>query len=508
MKINQLKLGSLLTYAQMALSIGINLVYTPIMIRCLGQSEYGLYQTALSVISMMSVLNLGFSNSYIRYYSKFKSDGNDQAIFRLNGQLTLIMASLGLVTLVCGLFLSFNLELVFSTGLTANEYKIARILLLLLTFDLSVSFPASVLGSIISAHERFVFLKLLGMLRSVLSPLVTLPLLLMGFRSVAMVSVTVALSAITNICYFYYVKIILKHKFIFRDFSPSLLKDMAVYTGFIAINMLIDQVNWNISKVMLGRYWGTVEVSVYSVGYALFTYYMMFSTSISGVFTPRIHGIVNTIKEPRELKAALTELFVRVGRIQFLILALIASGFVFFGEQFMLIWAGKGYERSYYVLLLLCMPASIALIQNIGIEIQRAQNKHKFRSFCYSFMAVLNFACCLILCRDYGAVGAAVGTAVSLVVANGIIMNFYYHLKCNIDIVSFWKSICRMSVGLAGPVLFGILLKHFVQLETIFMFAICVVVYTGVYCLSMWLIGMNKYEKNLLLGPIRKFVKR
>ena len=71
MKINQLKLGSLLTYAQMALSIGINLVYTPIMIRCLGQSEYGLYQTALSVISMMSVLNLGFSNSYIRYYSKY-----------------------------------------------------------------------------------------------------------------------------------------------------------------------------------------------------------------------------------------------------------------------------------------------------------------------------------------------------------------------------------------------------------------------------------------------------
>ena len=74
MKVNQLKLGSALSYMQMGLNILIGLIYTPIMLRMLGKGEYGLYQTVASTISMLSVLNLGFNSSYIRYYSKYKSN--------------------------------------------------------------------------------------------------------------------------------------------------------------------------------------------------------------------------------------------------------------------------------------------------------------------------------------------------------------------------------------------------------------------------------------------------
>ena len=67
MKINQLKGGSLLSYGQTFLSILIGVVYTPVMLRLLGQSEYGLYNTVSSTISMLSILSLGFNSSYIRY---------------------------------------------------------------------------------------------------------------------------------------------------------------------------------------------------------------------------------------------------------------------------------------------------------------------------------------------------------------------------------------------------------------------------------------------------------
>lgn len=42
---NEIRLGSILSYMQMALSIVIGLIYTPVMIKLLGQSEYGLYNT-------------------------------------------------------------------------------------------------------------------------------------------------------------------------------------------------------------------------------------------------------------------------------------------------------------------------------------------------------------------------------------------------------------------------------------------------------------------------------
>ena len=211
---NQLKLGSILSYLQMALSVIIQLVYTPVMIRLLGKSEYGLYQTVASTISMLSILSLGFNSGYIKYYATYKKEKNKLAISKLNGLFLIIFAIIGVIGLLCGLFLSFNLDLVFDEGLTQSEYAKARILMLLLTANLTVSFPMSVFQNIISAHEKFIFLKLLGMVKTVFSPLITLPLLLMGYRSIAMVAVTVSVTLFVDVMYLFYVlfKMTLAHK--------------------------------------------------------------------------------------------------------------------------------------------------------------------------------------------------------------------------------------------------------------------------------------------------------
>lgn len=510
MKNSQVKIGSILAYLQMALSIVIQLVYTPVMIRLLGKEEYGLYQTVASTISMLSILSLGFNSGYIKYYSIYKKEDNRTAISRLNGLFLIIFSFIGFISLLCGLFLSFHLDLVFDKGLTQAEYGKARILVLLLTANLTVSFPMSVFQNIISAHERFIFLKLLGMVKTVFSPLITLPLLLIGYRSITMVAVTVSITLVVDVIYLIYVFFKMKEKFIFKDFEKSIFKNLFAYTAFIALNTVIDQINWNIDKLLLGRFKGTAEVAVYSVGYTLYGCYMMFSTSVSGVFTPRIHKIVNATKDNiKEQRVQLTELFTRVGRLQFIILSLIASGLVFFGKFFITnIWAGPGYNDSYYVALLLVIPASIALIQNLGIEVQRAENKHQFRAIAYAFMALINLGLSIILCQIFGAVGSAIGTAVSLVLANGLVINIYYNRKCNIDIPLFWKNIFRQSVGLIIPICVGIAMTLLIKINSIFLFVACVLVYTAVYCISMWFFGMNAYEKDLIRKPLKKVLKR
>jgi O-antigen/teichoic acid export membrane protein len=458
---------------------------------------------------MLSILNLGFGAGYIRYYAKYKRYNNYDKIFKLNGLFLIIFSIIGIVALVCGLFLSFNLEFVFDTGITSSEYKTAKVLMILLSFNLALSFPMSVFSSIISAHERFIFLKLLGMIKTVLGPLVTLPLLLMGYKSIAMVVVSFSLSLVTDFIYVFYVKVKLKNKFIFKDFEKGLFRSLFVYSAFIAINMIIDQINWNIDKLLLGRFVGTSGVAVYSVGFTLYNYYMMFSTAISSVFTPRIHNIVNSTASNLVLqKKELTGLFTKVGRIQFLILMLIASGLVFFGKSFISFWAGEGYEESYYVMLLLTLPASIALIQNLGIEVQRAQNKHQFRSLCYLIMAIFNLILSIFLCQKFGAVGCAIGTAISLIFANGFIMNIYYQKRCNINIFFFWKNILRMCVGLVVPIILGVLILKFVVFDSIILLIAFIVLYTIIYCASMWLLSMNAYEKSLVKNLFGKLFKR
>ena len=44
MKVSEKKAGVILSYTGQIVKILVNLLYTPIMLRLLGQSEYGLYQ--------------------------------------------------------------------------------------------------------------------------------------------------------------------------------------------------------------------------------------------------------------------------------------------------------------------------------------------------------------------------------------------------------------------------------------------------------------------------------
>lgn len=508
-KINQVKAGAVLSYLQIILRIVIGIVYTPIMIRLLGKSEYGLYNTVSSTIAMLSILSLGFNSSYIRYYAKYNKNNDKESIAKLNGLFLIIFLIMGAVAFICGITLSFNLNYVFGNGLTPTERETAKILMLLLTVNISLSFPMSVFSTIISAHERFVFLKLLAIINSIASPLSTLVLLFTGYGAIGLVAVTVGLSFIFDGIYLFYVFSVLKDKFVFRGFEKGLFKSLFVYTAFIAIGLIVDQINWNMDKFLLGRFKGTEAVAVYSVGYSLYNYYLMISVAISGVFTPRIHKIINETKDDHGLqRTKLTELFVKVGRIQFLILGLIASGVVFFGKPFISFWAGNGYDEAYYVALLLILPASIALIQNLGIEIQRAQNKHQFRSIVYLVMAIINLCLSIVLCQKYGAIGAAIGTAIALILANGLIINIYYQNRCNLNIICFWKNILKMCLGLIMPAIFGTVINYCFNLYDMWSLLLFIACYSIVYCVSVWLFAMNNYERNLIKIAFRKVAKR
>lgn len=510
MKTNQLKWGSFLSYLQMGISVVIGFIYTPIMTSFLGQSEFGLYNTVSSTISMLSILSLGFGSSYIRYFAKYNSQGDKESIYKLNGLFLLIFTIIGIIALLCGVFLSFNLELVFDKGLSVDEYSLARVLTLLLTVNLAISFPATVFSNIIIAHERFIFSKVVNMIRTICSPLLTIPLLIIGFRSIAIVSVTLILYFIADVINIYYVFFKIKDKFLFKGFEKGIFSSLFVYTSFIAINILVDHINWNVGKLILGRVSGTVSVAIYSVGYTLNNFYQMFSTAVSGVFAPRIHSIVSSVgNDVTKLKHGFTELFIKVGRIQYLVLGLVLSGVIFFGKQFIIeIWVGSEYLDSYYVAIVLMTSGTIPLIQNIGIEMQRALNLHKFRSIVYLLMATVNLVITYFTCRLYGAVGATIGTAISMVLANGIIMNIYYYKKCCINVLLFWGQILKISLGFIPPVIVGIIINKFWTLDSILEFLFAVFMYSLVYFISVWHVSMNRFEKDLIVKPIKNFIRK
>ena len=70
MAINQLKAGAFLSYVSIGLNNIVGLLYTPFMLRMMGQSEYGLYSLVASVVAYLTVLDLGFWKCHSSLYSK------------------------------------------------------------------------------------------------------------------------------------------------------------------------------------------------------------------------------------------------------------------------------------------------------------------------------------------------------------------------------------------------------------------------------------------------------
>lgn len=500
---SQRKMGVVLSYLSEFIKIVTGLVYTPVMLRLLGKSEYGLYQLVYSVVSYLGLLSMGFGSSYMRFYSQRKAKEDNDAIARLNGMFMSIFLIISLICILCGSVMIYNITALFSTGLTPNEYITARVLMALMIINLAITFPNSVFSCNLTAHEEFIFQKVLGLAQSILNPFLSLPLLLLGKGSVGMVVVSTFLTITCFIVNMFYSIKKLKMKFCFKKFDFSLLKEMWIFTFFIFISQIIDQVNWSVDKFLLGRILGTGMVAIYGVGGQINSMYLQFSTSISNVFIPTVNRLVAEKKSLKELSA----IFLKVGRIQFFIMMLILSGFILVGQPFINVWAGMEYSDAYYVTLLLIIPVTIPLIQNLGIEIQRAMNMHKSRSIVYLFISVMNIFISIPLIKMFGAIGAAAGTAFALFLGNILFINWYYQYKIKLDMLTFWKSILSCVPSILIPCLLGWGVTKLFPISSILQISIFSIVYSGFYLLSVWFLGFNDYEKGLIRGAMGKILK-
>lgn len=501
---NQLKAGVMLSYISTAVSIVIQLVYMPVMIRLLGQSEYGLYSLVSSVVSYLSLFSLGFSGAYMRFFAM--SYGDQKKTASLNGMFLTLFSVLAALALICGIILSFFPKQIFGAKLSTAELSKAKILMLILVVNIAISLISGLFDSIISAHEQFIFQRITGLVSIILSPFITLPLLLIGYRSIMLVVVSTVLTLIRFAVNIWFCIKKIKIPISFVGFDWGLLKEIAVFSSFLFINMIIDQINWNVDKLILGHTSGTNEVAVYGVAAQFNSLFMTFSTTISSVFSPRVNLIA--AQKGNKASAEFTNLMAKIGRIQWLILGLPTLGFIVFGKYFIVnIFAGEGYENSYAAALFLILPALIPLIQNVGIEMQRALNKHQVRSIIYLIMAIGNVIISIPLASRFGSVGAAIGTAFSLIICNGLIMNIFYHKALKIDMKYFWKEIFKTIKGLIIPIITAIFIMKFVLFKNMFIFFVCICIFIVLYCASVFTLGCNNEEKNMLLGIIRK-VKR
>ena len=503
MPVNQLKAGVVLNYVVIILNTVVGLLYTPYMLRMMGQSEYGLYSLVASVIAYLTVLDLGFGNAIVRYTAKFRAEKKTEEQYEMFGMFFLLYLVIGIIAFGIGLGLYFNVGTLFGDTMTAVELDRARIMMLLLVANLAFTFPMSIWGSIIQAYEDFVFQKSLNIFRVILNTAVMICLLHFGYKAVAMVVVQTIFNVLTLVLNFIYCrkKLNIHIYFRFKHFHWGFLKEVAIYSFWIFLNAIMDRVYWSTGQFVLGAMVGTAAVAVFAIAIQLEGMYMQFSTAISSVFLPKVTAMVATNRSRKEI----SDLFIRTGRMQYIVLAYILSGFIIFGRQFIELWAGAGYTDAYIISLLFFIPLTVPLIQNLGITILQARNEMKFRSVLYIIIALVSLGMQIVLTRYFGGIVCAMGVSGALVVGQILIMNVYYQRRQDLDIKTFWKEISKMSI-IPIVLIFSsmLVIRHFFALDSWGKLILGIAAFSLVYIPLFFRFSMTDDERNLFISMFHK----
>ncbi len=500
---SQIKKGAFLNYVNIFLTNIVGLVLTPFIIKKLGTGEYGLYNLIGAFVGYISVLDFGLTNAVVRFTAKYRAEGDRKGEENFLATTLIIYLFIALIISILGVIGYYNMEELFGKSLTNNEIGRAKIMYVILIFNLAISLPGGIFGAICTGYEHFVYPKSVRITRYIIRSLMVVAILMFGGKAIALVVLDTLMGISVKFATGRYVFKKLKIRIKLHKFERAQVMEIFSYSVWIFVSVLVSQLQWRAGQVVLGIVTNTTVVAIFAVGVMLGTYYGAFSTAISGVFLPR----ATKMSVKKASGEELTSMMIRIGRISFIVLMYVLCAFALYGRQFVSLWVGDTYHDAYAIALLIMCAYTLPLVQNFGNSILEAQNKMRFKALLYLGFAIMGTALGAFFAKYYGGVGMICGTVIGWIIVQ-VVMNFYYHSVIKLNVFRFLKELSHKMVICTLIVLaIGFLIKM-IPGEGWLNFFIKGSLYTFIYIIIVFNFGMLKYEKNIFQKEVITVLKK
>ncbi len=504
---SNIQLGIAISYIALAVSAIGAFVVTPRILENLGDKQYGLLSFANSITAWLTIITSALAASYIKFAAKYKREHKDIGIVNTAYLRIFAFSGLGMFVIIAAgvfVFLGCNIQL---PQYSATENKLILYLVLISGINVSLNVIFSVFNNFLTYKKQFIFIRLLALVVSFLTFALNLifSFVTKNVLSISIVAVCLtAISSIITLVFAFRKERMTFAKVGYKESSP-LIRSIIAFSGFILLNAIVDRINSELDKTLLGLMVNAESVTDYTLSKYFNIYFMTLSVSISSTYVPKIHELV-----ANDDKKSLSALFLKICRSQMLVLFLVGGGFFAVGKEFMNLWLGAEKEHLYYYALVPISLDMFTLSVNSCIEIQRAMNKHKFRAFLYVGLALLNIAVSILLIKilpdGYQIWGAFIGTAVSVVFGNIIVLNIYNKFKIGLPIGSYFLSVFKHALYAGAGVAAAYVLNYFVLVPFNFGVAACLLIQGGVFVV-VYLVALFIFERKTLI-PLMKSVKR
>ena len=501
---SNLKIGAMCSYILIAVNTFYGMFFTPFLINTLGDGEYGVYRIIASLVGSMAVLDFGIGATVLRYTAKYNAEKDIRGLDNFFAMGLIQAAALSVLMISVCSVVYFNLDRFYGESFSPVELIRAKQLFVLFGVILVLNTFEKVISGIISGCGYYAFGNGMKLMHIVVKCALAYPLLMryadartLLWLEIALlfVIVLVQLACLKSKCH-----VCPK---LYR-WDNALFGQSFKYTLLMFIQSLSVQMNGNLDNMVIGSVLGSVTVAVYSIGLLFYNMYEQFAVALSDMMLPTVSRQIAEGADNRQLE----DTVIRVGRFEFILLGAALAGFLVIGKEFICMWLGEDYLLAWYVAVILMIPTTIPLVQNVSISILRAKNKMGFRTAAVCIMAGVNFLLTLVGVKHFGVMAACVSTALALVIANIIAMNIYYVKVIKLNVFRIFKNVfarswlcCALAAGVLAVV------DRFLN-GGWWQWCTKVVIFCVIYGGLLLAYGFSKEEKNFLFQRICSKKKR
>lgn len=495
----QIKAGAIISYTAIFFNIAAGLLYTPWMVRQIGVSDYGLYSLIGAFLSYF-LIDFGLGSAIARFIAKFRAEGKENEVNNLLGITTRIYLIIDLVVLLVLLVVFFFLSNIFKE-LTPLEIEKLQIIYVIAGFFSLISFPFTPVNGALIAYERFVVLKLSDMVQKIFVILLMVLALLMGYGLFALVLVNGVVGFGVKLFNFLYLKQKTNIRINISFFDKSLAKELLSFSSWVFVIGIAQRLLLTIVPTILGIFSGSTQIAIFAIAMTLEGYTWTFAQALNGLFLPKVTRMISGGENRHEV----SNLMIRVGRIQLLVIGLIITGIIVLGKPFIQLWMGVDFLPSYYIVLFLVIPGIISLTQDVAYDLLTVVNKIKYRAILFIFASLLSVIIGIILSPRLGALGSAIGVGIAILLCHVIGMNFVYSKVLKLEIGRFFRSVHLKIIWplvVAGGLC--VLGQQFYQINSWLSFVVSGSAFVFIYVLLVWNLVMNTEEKGLVISVVNK----
>ena len=493
----QITKGAAISYLALLVNIAFSLFYYPWMVSKVGEANYGLYNLAISLISLF-MFDFGLSTAVSRFVAKYAAERRQDYADEFVGAVYKIYFAIDLLLTLVLIVLYFFLDRIY-TGLTAEELVTFRRLYIIVAGFILISYPMTPLSGIASAYERFASLKTTELVNRFLSGILVIVALLCN-AGVETLVFAYAFAGIVVIGMKLW--IVLKQTPLRPNFQTThrdIYKKVLTFSLWTLVINLANRLMTSAVPSILAMTSGSSAVALFSPAFAIEGYYFGIANAINGLFLPMISRILSDKADSR-----LLSLMTKVGRYQAAILGLILAGLICVGNDFMVLWMGENFKLSYYCMILICIPSFFRYTQQIGNTAIIAKGYVKEQAILFAGTTALGVVLCYLMSIRWGVIGSCAAVClVGLIKVAGL--NWIHWKKIGIDVKRFYLDCYgKMSIPFFASVILGTVVSKAVgQRGVIWLIGkglfVCII-----YAVLLWLVVLSREEKETVLNFIKK----